>query len=68
LCIPGGWGPDPEPPPWPEPGCGQFHTVQRGETLSQIARWCGTSVQYLADINGLWNPSRIYVGQVIRIW
>jgi LysM repeat protein len=42
--------------------------VQRGDTLSQIARWCGTSVHHLASINGIWNPSRIYVGQVLRIW
>ena len=68
LCIPGGWNPDPWPPAPPTPSCGQFYTVQRGDTLSQIARWCGTTVQNLANINGIWNPSRIYVGQVLRIW
>jgi LysM repeat protein len=68
LCIPsGGWHPQPPPPP-PPPSCGQFYTVQRGDTLSQIARWCGTTVNHLAHLNGLWNPSRIYVGQVLRIW
>jgi len=68
LCIPGGWNPDPGPGPWPQPGCPQFYHVQRGDTLSQIARWCGTSVQHLASLNNIWNPSHIYVGQVIRIW
>lgn len=70
LCIPGGWGPgpSPEPPPWPQPGCGQFYTVQRGDNLTRIAQWCGTTVQSLAALNGIWNPSRIYVGQVLRIW
>lgn len=68
LCIPGGWNPDPWPPAPPGPSCGQFYTVQRGDTLSQIARWCGTTVQHLSNLNGIWNPSRIYVGQVIRIW
>lgn len=65
LCIPGGWNPDPWPP---TPSCGQFYTVQRGDNLTQIARRCGTSVNNLASLNGIWNPSRIYVGQVLRIW
>ncbi len=68
LCIPGGWNPDPWPPAPPTPACGQFYTVQRGDNLSQIARWCGTTVHNLASLNGIWNPSRIYVGQVLRIW
>jgi LysM repeat protein len=70
LCIPsGGWNPHPPPPPPPPPGsCGQYYTVQPGNTLSGIARWCGTTVHYLASINGISNPSRIYVGQVLRIW
>lgn len=68
LCIPGGWNPEPGPGPWPEPGCPQFYHVQRGDTLSQIARWCGTTVQHLSSLNGIWNPSHIVVGQVIRIW
>jgi LysM repeat protein len=67
LCIPsGGWNPPPPPPP--EPSCGQYYTVQRGDTLTKIARWCGTTVQNLVNLNGIWNPSRIYVGQVLRLW
>ena len=70
LCIPGGWGPgpSPEPPPWPQSGCGQFYTVQRGDNLTRIAQWCGTTVQSIVALNCIQNPSRIYVGQVLRIW
>jgi LysM repeat protein len=67
LCIPsGGWNPNPPPPP--PPACGQFYTVRPGDNLSRIARWCGTSVESLVYLNGIVNPSRIYVGQVLRIW
>lgn len=80
LCIPGGWGPQPIPPQPlppqpvppqpvpPSPYCSQYYTVRPGDTLSQIAAWCGTSVQQLVYLNGIPNPSCIYVGQVIRIW
>jgi LysM repeat protein len=65
LCIPsGGWNPNPPP----QPACVQFYTVRPGDNLSRIARWCGTSVQSLVYLNGIANPSRIYVGQVLRIW
>jgi LysM repeat protein len=65
LCIPsGGWNPNPPP----GPSCGQYYTVQPGDNLSRIARWCGTTVQHLVNLNGIWNPSHIYVGQVLRIW
>jgi putative chitinase len=64
LCIPGGgWHPEP-----PTPACGQFYTVRPGDNLSRIARWCGTTVNSLTYLNGIANPSRIYVGQVLRIW
>jgi hypothetical protein len=36
--------------------------------LSAIARCCGTTVQSIVNLNGIWNPSRIYVGQVLRLW
>lgn len=66
LCIPGGHpGPGPVPP---QPGCGQYYTVQRGDTLSQIAKRCGTSVRSLMHLNGIHNPNFIYTGQVIRIY
>lgn len=43
--------------------CLQYHTVQRGETLSRIARWYGTTVAHLQALNNIYNPNIIYVGQ-----
>ncbi len=42
-------------------------TVRRGDTLSLIARRFRTSVGALARLNGIRNPSHIYVGQRIRV-
>jgi LysM repeat protein len=47
--------------------CTKWHTVQRGEYLSQIARLYGVSWRTLADINNLANPSRIYAGNRLCI-
>ena len=44
-----------------------FYTVQRGDTLSGIARKYGVSVQYLVNLNGIRNPNLIYAGQMLRI-
>jgi LysM repeat protein len=65
LIIPGGGGhyPPPPPPPPPPPGCQCSHVVRSGETLSQIAWRYSTSVQWLMQANGLWNPNYIWVGQ-----
>ena len=43
------------------------HVVQRGETLSQIARRYGTTVQAIAAANGIRNPNYIYAGQRLVI-
>jgi len=43
------------------------HVVERGETLSAIARRFGTSVQALVEANSLTNPDRISVGQQIIV-
>jgi LysM repeat protein len=43
------------------------HTVKRGENLSRIAARYGTTVSAIVKANGLSNPSRIYVGQRLRI-
>lgn len=84
LCIPGGYNPEPYPPqpypphpypphpyppdPRPGPTCGQYYTVQRGDSLTKIANCCGTTVQNLVWLNNIRNPSFIYVGQVLRIY
>ncbi|MFN2216965.1 MAG: LysM peptidoglycan-binding domain-containing protein [Anaerolineae bacterium] len=48
---------------------GQYvtHTVQRGETLSSIARQYGTTWQAIAQANNIANPSQIYAGQSLKI-
>ena len=45
----------------------EYYTVQRGDTLSGIAERYGTSYQYLAYINGISDPNKIYVGDTIRV-
>ena len=47
--------------------CSQYHVVQRGEWLSRIARAYGTTWQYLASINGITNPNRIFAGQYLCV-
>jgi len=44
-----------------------IHVVQRGETLSGIARRYGVSAWAIAQCNGITNPSRIYAGQRLII-
>lgn len=41
------------------------HTVRRGETLSDIAARNHTTIRALADANGIANPNRIIIGQVL---
>ena len=43
------------------------YTIQKGDTLSEIASRYGTTVQEIADINNITNPNVIYPGQEIRI-
>ena len=49
------------------PSAQQFHTVQRGETLSGIASRYGTTWQNLQRLNNLANPNIIQIGQRLRI-
>lgn len=43
------------------------YTVQNGDTLWEIALKYGTTVQEIADINGIENPNLIFPGQVLQI-
>jgi GH25 family lysozyme M1 (1,4-beta-N-acetylmuramidase) len=43
------------------------YTVVAGDTLSSIANRYGTTYQYLAQINNIPDPNRIYIGQVIKV-
>ena len=43
------------------------YAVKPGDTLSGIAAKFGTTYQKLATLNGIANPNKIYVGQVLKI-
>lgn len=43
------------------------YTVQRGETLSEIAVGLGVSMPLLMQLNGITDSDQIYVGQILRI-
>ena len=43
------------------------YTVQRGNTLSQIARAYGVTIRHLVELNNIQNPNLIYPGQKLRI-
>lgn len=48
-------------------GSGYEHTVTRGQTLSEIARGYGKSIDSIMKANKISNPSHIRVGQVLFI-
>jgi nucleoid-associated protein YgaU len=52
---------------WAQGGQPIKHTVQAGENLTQIALKYGTTVEAIAQANGITNPSLILVGQVLTI-
>ena len=51
----------------PMPAGGGTHTVRRGDNLFRIALRYGTTVQALASTNGLADPRRLSVGQVLVV-
>jgi LysM repeat protein len=51
----------------PSPEAGNVYIVQRGETLSQIARRFNTTVATLAQLNGIVNVNSILVGQRLTL-
>ncbi len=70
LVIPGSWAPPP-PGPGPKPppaGCGTYYRVVPGDTLTAIAVRHGTTVQTIANANGIPYPYNwIYAGQSLYI-
>lgn len=48
-------------------GNNEYYTIQPGDTLSGIAERFDTTYQYLAEINGIDEPNKIYAGTTIRI-
>ena len=59
----------PAPTPAPTPGSptGSTYVVAPGDFLSRIARRNGTTVDRLVQLNGIANPDRIYVGQILKL-
>jgi LysM repeat protein len=51
----------------PAPVGGRTYTVRPGDNLSSIAAKFGTSTRALVQLNGIPNPSRIRVGQVLKL-
>jgi nucleoid-associated protein YgaU len=47
--------------------CSVAYRVRKGDTLSKIALHYRTTVRYLAHLNRIPNPNKIYAGQVICI-
>lgn len=45
----------------------KYYKVQSGDTLAKIAASYDTTYQALAELNGIANPNKIYVGQKIRV-
>lgn len=62
LCIPGGGGGGGN---WNS--CSAWHRVQRGDTLSEIAKWYGVSMWSIMEANNLLNANHIWVGQNLCI-
>lgn len=48
-------------------GSATYHTVRRGDTLASIAQRYGTTIEKLADLNGITNTSLIRIGQRLLI-
>lgn len=46
---------------------GETYQVRRGDTLSGIAGEFGTTWQAIAELNGIEDPSRLKVGQVLQL-
>lgn len=67
LTIPRGGSAQPTPAPTTVPGPTTTYIVQAGDTLYSIARRFNTTVDAIALLNRIANPSRIFVGQRLTL-
>jgi LysM repeat protein len=44
-----------------------IYKVRSGDTLTAIAARFGTTVRVLAQLNGISDPSRLRIGQVLKL-
>jgi LysM repeat protein len=59
---------DPEPVVNAQGPCGDTYIVQTGDTLSEIAELCGTTVDAIMNLNPeISDPGQIFAGQILRI-
>jgi spore germination protein YaaH len=49
------------------PGCSMWYVVKPGDTLNKIAARFGTTVYYLASLNGIANPNYIRSGRTLCV-
>lgn len=67
IPVPGGaQAPAPAPAP-AQPTGTTTHTVQRGESLAEIAAQYNTNYIELARINGIADPNLLHVGQTLQV-
>jgi LysM repeat protein len=68
LTLPDGGYVPPTPPPYTSPASGSTYVIQSGDTLRKLAARWGVTVNDILAVNGqIYNPSLIYVGQVINV-
>jgi LysM repeat protein len=53
--------------PTPEPSPSRTYRVQAGDTLYVIAQRFGTTVKAITEANGISDPTKIRIGQVLAI-
>ena len=67
LPTPNSDAPSPMPNPELPPASGNSYVVQAGDSLYQIARRFGVTVQALIAANAITDPQRIYPGTILTI-
>jgi LysM repeat protein len=70
TLVPSDVDPTPSPSGTAEPTAasgGSTYRVKSGDTLSEIAAAHGTTWQEIARLNGITDPKRIHVGQVLKL-